>query len=72
VKKMVIAMNPKGARLPADGSAAENGNCSVRGFRSNSFERHAKTLRSANRAYVQAPDTRGRGYLGFRLAKTFK
>ena len=60
------------ARLPADGSAVKSGNCSVRGFRSNSFESNAKTLRSANRAYVYAPDTRGRSYLGFRIAKTIK
>lgn len=58
------------ARLPADGSAARSGNCSVRGFRSNSYESNAKTMRSANRAFVYAPDTRGRPYLGFRIAKT--
>jgi formylglycine-generating enzyme required for sulfatase activity len=63
---------PNGARLPADGSAVKSGNCSVRGFRSNSFESSEKTLRSANRAYVYAPDTRGRSYLGFRVAKTLK
>jgi formylglycine-generating enzyme required for sulfatase activity len=63
---------PDSARLPADGSAVEKGNCSVRGFRSNSFESSEKTLRSANRAYVYAPDTRGRSYLGFRVAKTLK
>ncbi len=62
----------QGARLPADGSAVKSGNCSVRGFRSNSFESNAKTLRSANRAYVYAPDTRGRSYLGFRIAKTIQ
>jgi formylglycine-generating enzyme required for sulfatase activity len=59
-----------GARLPADGSAVKSGNCSVRGFRSNSFMSSEKTLRSANRAYVYAPDTRGHSYLGFRVAKT--
>lgn len=63
---------PDGARLPADGSAVEQGNCSVRGFRSNSFESTEKSLRSANRAYVYAPDTRGRSYLGFRVAKTLR
>ena len=62
----------EGARLPADGSAAKSGNCAVRGFRSNSFESNAKTLRSANRAYVYEPNTRGRNYLGFRVAKTIK
>ena len=58
--------------LPTDGSAAKSGNCAVRGFRSNSFESSPKTLRSANRAFVYAPDTRGRNYLGFRVAKTLK
>jgi formylglycine-generating enzyme required for sulfatase activity len=58
--------------LPIDGSAVESGDCSVRGFRSNSFESNAKTLRSANRAFVYAPNTRGRGYLGFRVAKTLQ
>ncbi len=63
---------PDGSRLPANGTAVENGNCSVRGFHSNSFESNAKTLRSANRAFVYAPDTRGRSYLSFRIAKTLK
>jgi formylglycine-generating enzyme required for sulfatase activity len=58
--------------LPADGSAVESGNCSVRGFRSNSFESNRRSLRSANRAFVYSPDTRGRNYLGFRVAKTLK
>ena len=61
-----------GTRLPTDGSAVKSGNCSVRGFRSNSFESNAKTLRSANRAFVYEPNTRGRSYLGFRVAKTLK
>ena len=60
------------ALLPTNGSAVESGNCSVRGFRSNSFESTAKTMRSANRAFVYAPNTRGRNYLGFRVAKTLK
>jgi formylglycine-generating enzyme required for sulfatase activity len=58
--------------LPTDGSAVKSGNCAVRGFRSNSFESSPKTMRSANRAFVYAPDTRGRNYLGFRVAKTLK
>lgn len=61
-----------GALLPTDGSAVRSGDCSVRGFRSNSFESSAKTLRSANRAFVYAPNTRGRSYLGFRVAKTLR
>ena len=60
------------ALLPTDGSAVKSGNCAVRGFRSNSFESNSKTLRSANRAFVYAPNTRGRNYLGFRVAKTLK
>ena len=63
---------PNTALLPTDGSAVKSGNCSVRGFRSNSFESTAKTMRSANRAFVYAPDTRGRNYLGFRVAKILK
>jgi formylglycine-generating enzyme required for sulfatase activity len=58
--------------LPTNGSAVKSGNCAVRGFRSNSFESNSKTLRSANRAFVYPPDTRGRNYLGFRVAKTLK
>ena len=58
--------------LPTDGSAVKDGNCAVRGFRSNSFESNPKSLRSANRAFVYAPNTRGRNYLGFRVAKTIK
>jgi len=60
------------ALLPTDGSAAKDGDCTVRGFRSNSFESNSKTLRSANRAFVYAPETRGRNYLGFRVAKTLE
>jgi formylglycine-generating enzyme required for sulfatase activity len=60
------------AKLPSDGSALKGGNCAVRGFRSNSFESNPKSLRSANRAFVYAPNTRGRNYLGFRVAKTLK
>ena len=55
--------------LPTDGSAVKSGDCSVRGFRSNSFESNPKTMRSANRAFQYSPSTRGRNYLGFRVAK---
>jgi len=58
--------------MPTDGSAVKSGNCAVRGFRSNSFESNPKSLRSANRAFGYAPNTRGRNYLGFRVAKTLK
>ena len=60
------------ALLPTDGSAAKGGNCAVRGFRSNSFESNPKSMRSANRAFMYAPNTRGRNYLGFRVVKTLK
>jgi formylglycine-generating enzyme required for sulfatase activity len=59
-------------KMPTDGSAVKSGNCSSRGFRSNSFESNANTLRSANRAFVYPPNTRGRNYLGFRIAKDLK
>jgi formylglycine-generating enzyme required for sulfatase activity len=59
-----------GAKLPTDGSAVKDGNCAVRGFRANSFMSDPKSLRSANRAFAYSPDTRGRSYLGFRVAKT--
>jgi formylglycine-generating enzyme required for sulfatase activity len=57
------------ARLPTDGSAVKSGNCNVRGFRGNSFMSDQRSLRSANRAFVYSPDTRGRSYLGIRVAK---
>ncbi len=60
---------PDAALLPTDGSAVESGDCTIRGFRGNSFMSDPKSLRSANRAFVYPPDTRGRGYLGFRVAK---
>jgi formylglycine-generating enzyme required for sulfatase activity len=59
-----------GTKLPTDGSAVKSGNCSVRGFRGNSFMSDPKSLRSANRAFVYSPDSRGRSYLGIRVAKT--
>ena len=59
-----------GTKLPADGSAVKSANCNVRGFRGNSFMSDPKSLRSANRAFVYSPDTRGRSYLGIRVAKT--
>ena len=58
------------SKLPTDGSAVKSGRCETRGFRSNSFESNPHTMRSANRAYPYAPNTRGRNYLGFRVAKT--
>ena len=59
-------------KMPTDGSAVKSGNCFSRGFRSNSFESNTKTLRSANRAFQYPPNTRGRNYLGFRVAKDLK
>lgn len=61
---------PDGAKLPKDGSAVKEANCRTRGFRSNSFESNPHTMRSANRAFPYTPDTRGRNYLGIRVAKT--
>ncbi len=61
-----------GTKLPADGSAVKSGNCNVRGFRGNSFMSDMKTLRAANRAYVYSPDTRGRSFLGIRVARNMK
>lgn len=58
-----------GTRLPKDGSAVKGGNCDVRGFRGNSFMSDPKSLRSANRAFVYPPDSRGRSYLGIRVAR---
>lgn len=60
----------RGEDLPADGSAVKTGNCRTRGFRSNSFASNPHTLRAANRAFPYPPNTRGRNYLGFRVAKT--
>ena len=59
-------------KMPTDGSAVKSGNCSSRGFRSNSFESNERSLRSANRAFQYPPNTRGRNYLGFRVAKDLK
>ncbi len=58
--------------LPTDGSPVKTGNCATRGFRSNSFESNPRTLRSANRAFPYPPNTRGRNYLGMRVAKTLE
>ena len=63
---------PDASKLPTDGSAVKSGRCETRGFRSNSFESNPHTMRSANRAYPYTPNTRGRNYLGFRVAKTLE
>jgi formylglycine-generating enzyme required for sulfatase activity len=57
-------------KMPADGSAVKSGDCFSRGFRGNTFISNEHTLRSANRAFQYPPNTRGRNYLGFRVAKT--
>lgn len=59
-----------GSKLPADGTAQKDVGCATRGFRSNSFESNPHTMRSANRAFPYPPQTRGRNYLGIRVAKT--
>lgn len=61
---------PKAELLPKDGSAMKSGNCAVRVMRSTSFMSNPHTLRSANRAGQYPPNSRGRNYLGFRVAKT--
>ena len=57
-------------KLPIDGSAVKDANCNTRGFRSNSFESNPHTMRAANRAFPYRPQTRGRDYLGIRVAKS--
>lgn len=61
---------PDAAKLPADGSAQKDVGCATRGMRSNSFESNPETMRTANRAFPYTPITRGRNYLGARVALT--
>lgn len=55
---------------PGDGSANYDGNCSSRMFRSGSFVSNPYMHRSGNRIPGYPPMTRGRNYLGIRVAKT--
>jgi formylglycine-generating enzyme required for sulfatase activity len=57
-------------RSPVDGSASTEGNCAVRVFRNGTFTSNPYMHRSARRGAPYPADTRGRNYLGFRVAKT--
>ena len=61
---------PDVTKLPTDGSAQVEVGCRTRGLKSNSFESHTNSLRSANRSFPYAPTLRGRDYLSIRVAKT--
>lgn len=58
------------SNAPVDGSANTNGDCSVRVFRSGTFMSNPYMQRSARRGAPYPATTRGRNYLGFRVAKT--
>ena len=58
------------AHAPADGSASKEGNCANRIFRSGTFLSNPYMQRSARRGAPYPATTRGRNYLGFRVAKT--
>ena len=57
---------------PSDGSPNLDGDCRTRMFRSGSFISHPFMHRSGNRSPGYAPTTRGRNYLGIRVAKTLE
>jgi formylglycine-generating enzyme required for sulfatase activity len=58
------------AHAPADGSASKEGNCANRVFRSGTFLSNPYMQRSARRGAPYPATTRGRNYLGFRVAKS--
>jgi len=58
------------AHAPKDGSANREGNCANRIFRSGTFLSNPYMQRSARRGAPYPATTRGRNYLGFRVAKT--
>jgi formylglycine-generating enzyme required for sulfatase activity len=58
------------ARAPVDGSASTEGDCLVRVFRNGTFTSNPYMHRSARRGAPYAANTRGRNYLGFRVAKS--
>ena len=60
------------AHAPVDGSASTEGNCANRVFRSGTFESNPYMQRSARRGAPYPATTRGRNYLGFRVAKTLE
>lgn len=58
------------AHAPVDGSASTEGNCAVRVFRNGTFSSVPYMARSARRGAPYPAITRGRNYLGFRVART--
>jgi formylglycine-generating enzyme required for sulfatase activity len=58
------------AHAPADGSASKEGNCANRVFRDGTFLSNPYMLRSARRGAPYPSASRGRNYLGFRVART--
>lgn len=60
------------AHAPVDGSANTEGDCSVRVFRNGTFTSNPYMQRSARRGAPYPATTRGRDYLGFRVAKTLE
>lgn len=57
------------SNTPVDGSANKNGNCANRIFRSGTFLSNPYMQRSARRGAPYPATTRGRNYLGFRVAR---
>jgi len=60
------------AHTPDDGTASHEGNCANRVFRSGTFLSNPYMQRSARRGAPYPATTRGRNYLGFRVAKTLE
>jgi formylglycine-generating enzyme required for sulfatase activity len=60
------------AHAPTDGSASTEGNCANRVFRNGTFSSNPYMQRSARRGAPYPATTRGRNYLGFRVAKTLE
>lgn len=57
---------------PVDGSANTEGDCAVRVFRSGTYTSNTYMQRSARRGAPYLATTRGRVYLGFRVARTLQ
>jgi formylglycine-generating enzyme required for sulfatase activity len=57
------------AHAPTDGTASKQGNCANRVFRSATFMSNPYMQRSARRGAPYPATTRGRNYLGFRVAR---
>lgn len=60
------------AHAPTDGSASTEGDCSVRVFRNGTFTSNPYMHRSARRGAPYPATTRGRDYLGFRVARSIE